>query len=454
MDLMPEPESLADLLADGLFIDGDWVETKDQDPDGEVRLIQLADVGDGVFRDRSSRFLTMQKAKELRCTFLKPGDVLVARMPEPLGRACIFPGLNQQAVTVVDVCILRPNPSRAREDWLSYAINSPEFRASMQQYVRGTTRQRISRTNLGTLEVCVPELEAQANLASLLDEAALLRQSAKSHLGAANKATERFRQAVLEEACSGRLTADWREKHEVVQRADELVASITRDRMRRIGRRFKEAVLPEVETPIPETWTWTTVGALVDVATGATPLRKRNDYYNGTIPWVTSGAVNAGLITEASEFITELAIKETNAKVFPTGTLLVAMYGEGQTRGRVAELCIPAATNQAVAALLFDDANEQLRPYLRVFFLENYERIRQLSFGGVQPNLSLGVIRDTVLPLPPYEEQVEIVRRIVQLTTVLEEIGVRIASCTRRVERTSQAILFKAFRGELTGTGG
>lgn len=82
--------ALADLLSDGLFVDGDWVESKDQDPDGDVRLIQLADVGDGVFRDRSSRFLTSEKAKELRCTFLEPGDVLVARMPEPLGRACIF----------------------------------------------------------------------------------------------------------------------------------------------------------------------------------------------------------------------------------------------------------------------------------------------------------------------------------------------------------------------------
>src|SRR5947209_1312461 len=76
----------------GLFSDGDWVESKDQDPSGRVRLIQLADVGDGVFRNRSSRFLTSEKARELGCTFLKQGDVLVARMPDPLGRACIFPG--------------------------------------------------------------------------------------------------------------------------------------------------------------------------------------------------------------------------------------------------------------------------------------------------------------------------------------------------------------------------
>src|SRR5262245_42265304 len=93
---------------DGVFTDGDWVESKDQDPDGDVRLIQLADVGDGAYRNRSTRFLTSAKAKELACTFLKKGDILVARMPDPLGRACIFPGDIKAAVTVVDVCIVRP----------------------------------------------------------------------------------------------------------------------------------------------------------------------------------------------------------------------------------------------------------------------------------------------------------------------------------------------------------
>jgi type I restriction enzyme S subunit len=155
---LAEELTLAELLQDGLFTDGDWVESKDQDPAGGVRLIQLADIGDGVFRNRSARFLTSAKARELGCTFLEPGDVLVARMPEPLGRACIFPGVGQPAVTAVDVCILRPNPARVRADWLVKAINSPDFREAMQQFVRGTTRQRISRKNLGTLHLVVPSL--------------------------------------------------------------------------------------------------------------------------------------------------------------------------------------------------------------------------------------------------------------------------------------------------------
>src|SRR4051794_9159637 len=76
----------------GVFTDGDWVESKDQDPSGGVRLTQLADVGEGDFRDRSDRWMTRERADALGCTFLQNGDVLIARMPDPLGRACLYPG--------------------------------------------------------------------------------------------------------------------------------------------------------------------------------------------------------------------------------------------------------------------------------------------------------------------------------------------------------------------------
>ena len=75
----------------GVFCDGDWVESKDQDPNGDVRLIQLADIGDGKFINKSDRYLTKNKARELNCTFLETDDLLIARMPDPLGRACVFP---------------------------------------------------------------------------------------------------------------------------------------------------------------------------------------------------------------------------------------------------------------------------------------------------------------------------------------------------------------------------
>jgi len=136
--------------ADGLFSDGDWVESKDQDPAGDVRLVQLADVGDGEYRNRSSRFLTQLKAQELDCSFLHRGDILVARMPDPLGRACLFPGDPKQCVTVVDVCIIRPAPDAVDTRWLLHTINSPDIRDTIAALEYCTTRKRISRSNLGS----------------------------------------------------------------------------------------------------------------------------------------------------------------------------------------------------------------------------------------------------------------------------------------------------------------
>jgi type I restriction enzyme S subunit len=160
----------------GLFADGDWVESKDQDPNGDVRLIQLADIGTGEFIDKSNRFMTMEKAKLLRCTFLEPGDILIARMPDPIGRACIFPGSNMPCVTVVDVCIVRPFSSDVDSRWLMHTINSKKFNNNILNFVTGTTRQRISRGNLAKLEIPVPSLPEQKRIAAILDKADSLRR--------------------------------------------------------------------------------------------------------------------------------------------------------------------------------------------------------------------------------------------------------------------------------------
>jgi len=166
------PEIIGD---DGVFIDGDWVESKDQDPDGDVRLIQLADIGEGEFIDKSARFLTAAKAKELKCTDLEPGDVLIARMPDPLGRACMFPGLDQRCVTVVDVCIVRPDPRLVDARCLCRLINADGFRRELDKYIVGTTRQRISRGNLAKIQFPLPPLAEQKRIAAVLDKADDLR---------------------------------------------------------------------------------------------------------------------------------------------------------------------------------------------------------------------------------------------------------------------------------------
>jgi type I restriction enzyme, S subunit len=169
--------TFSELLSDAeVFVDGDWVESKDQDPNGDVRLIQLADIGDGFYIDKSSRFLNSETAKRLKCTYLKEGDILVARMPDPLGRACIFPQSEMPCVTVVDVCIIRPNQNKVDNRWLMHTINSPVMRQRINEYVTGTTRQRISRGNFSKLKVSVPPLLEQRRIASILDKVDELRQ--------------------------------------------------------------------------------------------------------------------------------------------------------------------------------------------------------------------------------------------------------------------------------------
>lgn len=159
--------SLAELTSSGLMADGDWIESKDQDPEGEVRLIQLADIGDGVFLERSRRYLTRENAARLNCTYLEPDDILIARMPDPIGRAAVFPGLPYACVTAVDVCIIRPNRD-VNIKWLSYSINSGAFRRSIERRTTGTTRKRISRSTLADIELAVPPLPEQRKIAQIL----------------------------------------------------------------------------------------------------------------------------------------------------------------------------------------------------------------------------------------------------------------------------------------------
>ncbi len=154
-----------------LFTDGDWVESKDQDPNGEVRLIQLADIGDGVYINKSSRFLNNETFQKLKCTEIIKGDILLARMPDPLGRCCIFEGDEKKCITVVDVCVIRVNSKTICKRWLMHAINSEATRKQILSYARGATRVRISRKDLSRLLFSVPPLEEQKRIAGILDKA-------------------------------------------------------------------------------------------------------------------------------------------------------------------------------------------------------------------------------------------------------------------------------------------
>ena len=215
---LPEEWALSALAktisSDGLISDGDWVESKDQDPSGAVRLIQLADIGDGDFKNKSARFMTNERAKKLNCTYLKTGDVLVARMPDPLGRSCLFPNIDQEAVTVVDICLIRTGEKAAIDNRLMvYWINSPFFRDLISSNSSGTTRKRITRKKLEQFELPIPPLAEQKEIADRLDKLLAQVEATQARLARIPDIIKQFRQSVLAAAVSGKLTEAWRDIH-------------------------------------------------------------------------------------------------------------------------------------------------------------------------------------------------------------------------------------------------
>lgn len=195
-----------------------------------------------------------------------------------------------------------------------------------------------------------------------------------------------------------------------------------------------------------------TIGDLADVGTGTTPLRSKKDYYDaGTIPWITSGDLSGGLVIEPKQYVTALALHETSLRVYPPGTLLVAMYGEGKTRGSVAELGIAAAINQACAAIQL--RNPEMLGWVRLVLAANYSAMRALASGGVQPNLNLSLVRG--IPVPVASEPTR--RRLLDIQLALDDAAQRLRLELRGVvsrgRSLRRALLAAAFSGRLTGLG-
>jgi type I restriction enzyme S subunit len=202
--------------------------------------------------------------------------------------------------------------------------------------------------------------------------------------------------------------------------------------------KIKEKELPYV---LPEGWEWVRVFDLVDVGTGSTPTKSNRDYYNGHIPWYTSSATNKLVADPPDTFITEKAIKETNCKVFPSGSLIVAMYGQGKTRGQISEIVVPGATNQAIAALIPYKSSEKIKSYLKYFFIKIYEEIRSIAEGAAQPNLNVGKIKETLVPLPPLPEQHRIVAKIDKLMALCDTLDQQIDATTGKQTELLDAVM-------------
>lgn len=194
---------------------------------------------------------------------------------------------------------------------------------------------------------------------------------------------------------------------------------------------------------LPKSWRRSTLGEIARITSGGTPDRSKPEYWGGDVPWVTTGEIQFNTITDTVEKITAAGLQNSSAKLFPPGTLLMAMYGQGKTRGQVAKLSIDAATNQACAAIQLRDKHDV--DFYFQYLTSQYEELRELGNAGTQKNLNGGIIKGLGVPVPPYCEQ----RRIAQILSTWDQAiatAERLLANSQRCTRDLMASMLKGHR--------
>lgn len=397
------------------FFDGDWVESKDQDPNGDIRLLQLSDIGDGKFLDKSDRWINQDAFQRLRCTALRPDDVLIARMPDPLGRACLMPKAEEQCITVVDVAALRVSHANLNASWVMHTINAPQVRSEMELRASGTTRKRISRGNLGDICVPLPPKAEQQRIANKLDTVLAGVDAVNDRLARVGPMLKRFRQAVLTAATSGRLTVDWRGgtgANWQTLSADEACDKVQSGGTPKSG--FTTEGIPFLKV-------YNIVDQRVDF-----------DYR----PQFVSPEVHASELKKS--------------QVLP-GDVLMNIVGPPLCKVAVVPSDHPQWNiNQAIT--LFRPSDKVSSGWLYVVLCEG-QQVRDVlkdTKGSVgQVNISLSQCRSFRLPIPGKDEQSEIVRRVDLLFAFADRLEARLQAAQTAASRLTPSLLAKAFRGEL-----
>jgi len=324
------------------------------------------------------------------------GDVLYSKIDVRNGAIGIVPEDMTRVAVSSEFPVYEVNPELAFPQYIRLLFRTRYFRQAINSMISGTSgRKRVQPPQLEALEVPLPPLSIQQaiverwqnsqeeidnmqNNLKQLEKGMFL--SFQNEIGRANtSAISKPKAFILGWKDIDRWGVDisWKQKN-----------------------RFNTAK-----------FTMSRVEQLCEIGSGGTPLRQKPAYFNGGIPWVKTAEVRNNIIMNTEETITKLGLNNSSAKIYPVGSIIVAMYGQGATRGRTAKLGISAATNQACAVL--SNFDERIEPdYLWIYLMSEYERLRDLASGNNQPNLNADMIANYPVPLPPLEIQKEIIKQV------------------------------------------
>ncbi|EAV9722816.1 restriction endonuclease subunit S, partial [Campylobacter coli] len=295
-----------------------------------------------------------------------------------------------------------------------YYLFSSNFMYNFLSYqASGSTVKNLNIDKLKQIEIPLPPLKEQERIVGILDESfAKIDESIK----------------ILEQD---------------LLNLDELMQSALQKAFNPLKDNAKE------NYKLPQGWEWKNLGEIANTSSGGTPSRNKKEYWeNGNIKWLKSGELNDGYIDFIEENITEEAIKNSSAKIFQKGTLLIAMYGA--TAGKLGILNLDSTTNQAICAFLHKDKNIKfLEKFLFYFLFFLRDKIIKDSFGGAQPNINQTYIKNLQIPLPPIKEQEQIASHLDELSSHVKNLKQNYQAQIKDLQELKNSLLDKAFKGNL-----
>jgi type I restriction enzyme S subunit len=386
-----------------IFSDGDWIESKDQSDDG-IRLIQTGNVGLGFFkaRDAKSRYISEETYKKLRCTEIKEGDILVSRLPEPVGRSCILPKLDKKSITAVDCTIIRVNKSVIDSNFLNYYFQSPDYFFQVAKNVTGATRQRISRSSLGKINIPLPSLNKQYKLVAKLD--AIFAEINKAVL-----ATEAN-----------------------VKNAESLFQSYLREI-------FERGV---------EDWGTTTLDKVCRVDRGSSPRPIKNYFTEKEdgVNWIKIGDTEEGgkYIFSTNQKITKEGAEKS--RYVSVGDFILT---NSMSYGRPYIMRIDGYVHDGWFILRL---NEKLDSEFFYYLLTSpfvQKQFKSLAAGAVVKNISGDLVKKTILPIPDLTTQKLLADSFTEKQKLLNHLSESYEKKIDELINLKNSILKKAFNGEL-----
>lgn len=320
------------------------------------------------------------------------GQLVYSRIDARNNAFAIVPDELDGAVVSKDFPVFRIDESQVLPAYLMHFFRAGQLQRAIQQRSKGiTNRQRIKEEELLAFPVPLPSLSEQRRIVGILDRADAIRAKRRQ------------------------LLADY----------DELPRSLFTEMFESKG--FKQLEL----------------GLITEVYSGATPSRRKSSYYGGEIPWVKTGEVQGKRIEATEECVTQEGVDAAHLRLFPKGSVIIAMYGQGKTRGQSAILGIEATTNQACAVI--PPSNKFDEVFLQAQFTCSYERLRNGGVGSGQPNLSAARIKKMPVILPPLSLQREFARRVEAIAAA----RVKVERALALDDELFASLQSRAFRGEL-----